>query len=242
MCCSRLIRFAAGHPPLKAAPKNKVVCYVTGGKLLGAAAPAGERAAGVLEKIRAAAAAGVDWVQIREKDLPARELLELTRKAISAAAGARVIVNDGLDVALASSAAGVHLGHESAPAGNIVRWCRAGNAPPQFLIGVSCHSAEEGREAENAGVDYVFFGPIFETPSKKLLGAPQGIERLAEFCRTIRVSVIAIGGVNEQNAAACVRAGAAGIAAIRMFQQPRDPGEISRAIARIQAGTSEPTR
>lgn len=242
MCCSRSIRFAAGLPPLKAAPKNKVVCYVTDGKLLGAAAAAGERAANILEKIRTATAAGVDWVQIREKDLPASELLELTRKAVSAAAGARVIVNDRLDVALAAGAAGAHLGHASAPTRDIVRWCRAGNAPPEFLIGVSCHSAEEGREAENAGADYVFFGPIFETPSKKSLGSPQGIDRLAAFCCAVGIRVIAIGGVNQENAAACTRAGAAGIAAIRMFQEPRDLGQISRAIARIQAGASEPTR
>jgi thiamine-phosphate pyrophosphorylase len=226
---------------LKAAPKNKIVCYVTDRRPLAAAEDAiGARAAGLLEKIRAIAAAGVDWVQIREKDLPARDLLELARKAVAAAAGAKVIVNDRLDVAFAAGAAGVHLGHESAPAREVVRWCRAGNAPPEFLVGVSCHSAEEGREAEIAGADCVFFGPVFETPSKKPFGAPQGVERLAEFCRAVRIPVIAIGGVNQENAADCIRAGAAGIAAIRMFQEPRDPAEISRVIARIQAGVERP--
>lgn len=212
---------------------------MTDRKPLGSADAVGERAAGLLEQIRAAAAAGVDWVQVREKDLPARDLLELARKAVTAAAGAKVIVNDRLEVALAAGAAGVHLGRESAPVPEVVRWCRAGNAPPEFLVGVSCHSAEEGLEAEIAGADYVFFGPVFETPSKKPFGAPQGIERLAEFCRAVRVAVIAIGGVNEENAADCLRAGAAGIAAIRMFQEPRDPAEIIGVIARIQAGVDK---
>ena len=226
---------------MKATPKTKIVCYATDRKLLAAAHDAVcARAARLLEKISNAAAAGVDWVQIREKDLPARELLELARKAVTAAAGAKVIVNDRLDVALAARAAGVHLGRESAPARDVVRWCRAGNAPPEFLVGISCHNTEEGRDAEIAGADYVFFGPVFETPSKKLFGAPQGIERLAEFCCKIRIPVIAIGGVNEENAGDCIRAGSAGIAAIRMFQEPRDPAELSPVIARIQAGFDKP--
>jgi thiamine-phosphate pyrophosphorylase len=225
---------------LKAAPKNKLVCYVTDRKQLAAADAAGEPAAALLEKIRAAAAAGADWVQIREKDLPARELLELARKAVATAAGAKVIVNDRLDVALAAATAGVHLGQESAPAREVVRWCRAGNAPPEFLVGISCHNTEEGRQAEIAGADYVSFGPVFETPSKKSFGAPQGIARLAEFCRKTPMPVIAIGGVNEQNVADCIRAGAAGIAAIRMFQESRRPAEFSAAIARVKAGVDKP--
>ena len=135
--------------------------------------------------------AGADWVQIREKDLPGRELLELARNAVAAAnerpaakgvSKPRVYVNDRLDVALAAGAAGVHLGGESAPAGDVVRWCRNGNAPSGFEIGVSCHSVEDAREAERAGASYIFFGPVFDTPSKREFGAPQGAERLAEVC------------------------------------------------------------
>src|SRR5713226_9834008 len=114
----RLRRFAAGLPPLPAAPDNLVVCYVTDRKSLGPGSSASVPS--VLEKIRAAAQAGVDWIQIREKDLPAHELLALAREAVSivrsSAGKARVIVNDRLDVALAAGAAGVHLGGESAPA------------------------------------------------------------------------------------------------------------------------------
>lgn len=210
-----------------------IVCYVTDRKALNAADPAGN----VLAKIRAAMAAGVDWVQIRERDMPARELLGLARAAGGiGAGGARVIVNDRLDVALAAGAAGVHLGGESVPAREVVRWCRGRNAPAGFLIGVSCHSLEEAREAEDSGASYVFFGPVFETPSKKKFGPPQGIARLGEACRAVRIPVIAIGGVNEGNIAECLRAGAAGIAAIRMFQESSETETLKRAIKRIHDG------
>jgi thiamine-phosphate pyrophosphorylase len=212
-----------------------VVCYVTDRNGLGSGDPVEK----VLGRIRAAVAAGVDWVQIREKDLAARELLALARAAIgitheNAGAGkAGVVVNDRLDVALAAGAAGVHLGGESLPARDVVRWCRGGNAPAEFLIGVSCHSFEEAREAENAGASYAFFGPIFETPSKERFGVPQGVARLAEVCRAVRIPVIAIGGVSEENGPECIRAGAAGIAAIRLFQEPGDPAALRKAIARL---------
>jgi thiamine-phosphate pyrophosphorylase len=210
-----------------------IVYYVTDRKALDAADPAGN----VLAKIRAAMAAGVDWVQIRERDMPARELLGLTKAAGGiGAGGARVIVNDRLDVALAAGAAGVHLGGESVPAREVVPWCREGNAPTGFLIGVSCHSLEEAREAEDSGASYVFFGPVFETPSKKKFGPPQGIARLGEACRAVRLPVIAIGGLNEGNVAECLRAGAAGIAAIRMFQESSEAETLKRAIKRIHDG------
>jgi thiamine-phosphate pyrophosphorylase len=212
-----------------------VVCYVTDRKSLGSADPVG----GVLAKIRAAVAAGVDRVQVREKDLPARELLALAREAVAAAKSAstaRVIVNDRLDVALSTRAAGVHLGGESLPAAEVVRWCRGGNAPVEFLVGVSCHSLEEAREAEVAGASYVSFGPIFETPSKAAFGSPQGLARLGEVCRSVRIPVIAIGGINEDKAAECLRAGAAGVAAIRMFQQAQDAAALAEKVARLHRG------
>lgn len=178
----------------------------------------------MLERIRIAAAAGVDWIQIREKDLQGRVLADLVEKALLAArstAGARakIIVNDRLDVAIATGADGVHLGHESLPLADVVRWCRSGNAPNEFLVGVSCHSAQEAREAEAVGASYIFFGPVFDTPSKQQFGAPQGIATLSEVCQAVRIPVLAIGGVNSVNAGACVRAGAEGVAAIREFQE-----------------------
>jgi thiamine-phosphate pyrophosphorylase len=230
-------------PPSPAAPDQEFVkphgtprvCYVTDRKALSAADPG----AGVRESIAAAIQAGADWVQIREKDLPARELLALARAAVAMAGigpradAARVMVNDRLDVALAAGAAGVHLGRESLALGDVVRWCRGGNAPAQFLAGVSCHNLEQARQAERAGASYIFFGPIFDTPSKREFGRPQGIPTLAEVCRAIRLPVIAIGGVNEENAGACLRAGAAGVAAIRLFQESRDTGALGQTLARL---------
>ena len=215
------------------APKIPIICYVTDRKSLGES----EGGAGVLGKIRAASAAGVDWVQIREKDLSGRELLGLAREAVAAEGDARVIVNDRLDVALAAGASGVHLGRESLGARDVVRWCRGGgeNAPADFVVGVSCHSLQEAREAESTGAAYIFFGPVFDTPSKRGMGEPQGVARLAGICRGVAIPVLAIGGVSEENAAECIRAGATGIAAIRMFQDARDAETLKDAIRRLRA-------
>lgn len=221
-----------------------LLCYVTDRSSL-ARDPISRAAAtdDLLSRIERAATAGVDWIQIREKDLPANELLEVTRSAIAIAqtkAGARlrvpprVLVNDRLDVALAAGAAGVHLGGGSIPVGKVVPWVRAGNAPADFLVGASCHDIHDAIEAERAGADYIFFGPVHETPSKMGFGAPQGHDKLAEVCRRIRIPVLAIGGIDEENAAACARAGAAGIAAIRLFQQPPDDATLGAIISRLR--------
>jgi thiamine-phosphate pyrophosphorylase len=246
--------FAAGPSPLPARdsqPTSRpiaqpitppIICYVTDRRALPAGKTAGaplNRA--LLDTIRAASAAGVDWVQIREKDLSTRELFGLVREVVLASArpdsthshSIKVIINDRLDVALAAGAAGVHLGHASAPAREVVRWCRAGNAPADFLVGVSCHSLEGAQEAENAGASYTYFGPIYETPSKIPFGKPHGVEELAQVATAVRIPVIAIGGINESNAADCVRAGAAGIAAIRMIQDAADPNALKNAIEAI---------
>lgn len=213
--------------------KTPIVCYVTGRRSLSDS----RDGASVREKIQMAIEAGADWVQIREKDLPGRELLDLARSAVAAGRdhpGSRVIVNDRLDVAIAAGAGGVHLGGESLNAREVAPWCRNGNAPAEFLVGVSCHSVEEAREAESVGASYIFFGPVFDTPSKRGLGAPQGVGGLAEICRNVRIPVIAIGGVDEANAAECIRAGAAGIAAIRMFQETRDAETLKRKMEKIR--------
>jgi len=235
MFCCHSKRSATGHPPLPSAAEKTntrpIICYVTDRKSL----PPGDRTADVAGQIQKAIRTGVDWVEIRERDLPARDLLLLARRALKDAAesriaDARVILNDRLDVALAAEAAGVHLGRESLPLGEVVRWCRAGHAPFNWLIGVSCHSLDEAREAESAGASYIFFGPIFDTPSKRLFGPPQGVRKLAEVCRAVSIRVIAIGGINGANGAECLRAGAAGVAAIRLFQEPSAPAELMRTI------------
>ncbi|MGO9588846.1 MAG: thiamine phosphate synthase [Candidatus Acidiferrales bacterium] len=220
------------------ADPERIVCYVTNRKLLGADDPAKS----IVAKIDAAIAAGANWVQIREKDLAGRELLALARAAVRAAAtrATLVFVNDRLDVALAAGAAGVHLGGESLRARDVIRWCRDGNAPAGFRVGVSCHSVEDAREAQRAGAAYAFFGPIFDTPAKRKFGAPQGIAKLAEACSAVRIPVIAIGGVDAGNGAECFRAGAAGIAAIRMFQETTDAAALREAVARLRGASGKP--
>jgi thiamine-phosphate pyrophosphorylase len=190
----------------------------------------------LLKVIRDAAAAGVDWIQIREKDLDARTLVELVRLAVADTreTGASILVNDRLDVALAADAAGVHLGEMSLPVEAVREWRRAAGRMA-FRIGVSCHSVEAARAAQRAGADYIFFGPVFATPSKAEFGPPQTIERLREVCQSVRIPVLAIGGVTIENAASCLAAGAAGIAAIRLFQQS---GDVATVVAQLRAKCS----
>lgn len=199
--------------------------------------PAASQIEELLTRIRAAAAAGLDWIQIREKDLAARRLAGLVRAAVAAAASrTRIIVNDRLDVAAAIGAGGVHLGHDSLPVEPTVRWCRDRFGVPgaawrsaPFLVGASCHSLAEAKAAAGDGADYVIFGPIFATPSKLRYGPPQGLDKLAEVCRHVSIPIVAIGGINAQNAAECLRAGVAGIAAIHLFQDAADlPSLVTR--------------
>ena len=182
--------------------------------------------------IRRAVAAGVDWIQIREKDLDPRSLIELARFAIAEVQSTptKILINDRLDVALASGAAGVHLGEQSLPAAQVNEW-RYLVRRADFQIGVSSHSLEAAQAAERGGADYLFFGPVFATPSKASFGPPQGVERLREVCSAARIPVLAIGGVSAENARACLEAGAAGIAAIRLFQDARNSAEMAASIA-----------
>lgn len=245
MPCSLWILSGANERPLlqaiNSAATYMLLCYVTDRHLLQSQQPSSTASGDdLLVSIERAAAAGVDWIQIREKDSPARELLELTRWAVAvtrqeANARARIMVNDRLDVAVAARAAGVHLGGDSIPVAGAVQWCRAGNAPLDFMVGASCHDVQQAIAAERAGGNYIFFGPVYQTPAKIKFGAPQGVEKLAEVCRSVQIPVLAIGGIDEKNAGACVRAGAAGVAAIRLFQQPPDAASLGGVVSRLRA-------
>jgi thiamine-phosphate pyrophosphorylase len=176
------------------------LCYITDRLALGAKPP--------LPLIQEAVRSGVDLIQIREKDLAARPLVELVRAAVECArgTGTRVVVNDRLDVALAVGACGVHLSTQSVPALAVRR-----RVPDDFLIGVSCHSLEEALAAVSAGGDYIVLGPIFATPSKLAYGLPLGLGKLREVAARVRIPLLALGGIDVQRVKACLAAGATGI-------------------------------
>lgn len=189
-------------------------------------------------KMETLVAAGIDWVQIRDKDLGAREISALAREALrfkrapagSGRSAPRIVINDRLDVALAEGAAGVHLGENGLPAKDARSLIEKCGSAKDFLVGVSCHTTESVKSAAKDGAGYVFFGPVFATPSKAAYGAPQGIKRLAQVCRSVSIPVIAIGGITLENAGECFAAGVAGIAAIRLFQEAADPAAVIRAL------------
>jgi thiamine-phosphate pyrophosphorylase len=186
-------------------------------------------------------------VQIREKEMPAGRLLKIARAAVEmtnrkpappAGEGRPeplILVNDRLDIAIAGDATGIHLGRESLPAQDVIGWRQRRKMVRDLMVGISCHTIDELRQAEDAGVDYVFFGPVFDTPAKRPFGPPLGIAKLAAACRATRLKVIAIGGVTLENSAECLHAGAAGIAAIRMFQQPREPAELKKVVKSLHS-------
>lgn len=171
-----------------------------------------------IEAISLAARSGVQLIQIREKDLSTKALIEFTRRAIVVARphGAKVLVNDRLDVALAAKANGVHLRVNSLPA-NEVRAVVQKIGLQDFLIGVSTHSMAEARAAEAGGADFIVCGPVYDTPSKREYGEPLGLERLSEICRAVKIPVLALGGINLANFRESLNSGAAGIAAISLF-------------------------
>jgi len=157
-----------------------------------------------------AARDGVEMIQIRAKELSARELSSLVRAVLQVALQSQVLVNTRTDIALACGAQGVHL-----PAGSMSPEAIRSIAPAGFLIGVSCHTIAELRAAESEGADFAVYGPVFPSVTKSL--APIGIEALREAAASVRLPVYALGGVTAENAQRCIEAGAAGVAGISLF-------------------------
>lgn len=173
-----------------------------------------------IEIIRQAAAAGCQLIQIRERDLSAKALADFTRRAIAAARpfGAKVLVNDRLDVALATQADGVHLRVNSLPALEIRRIIQQ-KGLQEFLIAASTHSLAEAKAAAEAEADFIVSGPVFDTPSKREFGAPLGLESFAEICHGISIPTLALGGINLANYRRPLECGAVGLAAIGLFNK-----------------------
>jgi thiamine-phosphate pyrophosphorylase len=191
----------------------------------------------LLAKIGECAAAGVEYIQLREKDLDARALEALALKAMAAIGGSRtqLLINSRTDVALACGAHGVHLPANDLAASEVRSiFARAGRNEP--VIGVSTHSAAEVASAEAHGASFAVFGPVFE---KSGLASREGLEQLRKICHRTEAAqppmpVWALGGVTLENAQRCALAGAAGIAGIRLFQQ-NDVHAIVKKLRSLQA-------
>ena len=200
------------------------------------------------ERLTLAGQAGVDLLQIREPDLSAAELGALVRDVrtrladadAGAVAGARIIVNERVDVALAAEADGVHLKSDSIPTALVRR-----HVPAGFLVGRSVHTVDEARAAEAEGADYLIFGTVFPSGSKPRGHRTAGLDALAGVTQAVRVPVLAIGGISLNTVAAAAGAGAAGVAAIGLFFDAAGPmddlrGRITQTVAGLRLAFDRP--
>jgi thiamine-phosphate pyrophosphorylase len=165
----------------------------------------------LVPSLELALTAGVKGVQLREKDLTARQLLALASGLTSVCArfGAKLLINERADIAAITGADGTHCTARSLPA-TIIK----NSIIPGKLVGVSTHSMKEARNAQAGGADYIVFGPVYETASKLRFGNPRGLDSLREVCAEIGIPVLAIGGITPARADECLQNGAYGVAVI----------------------------
>jgi thiamine-phosphate pyrophosphorylase len=171
----------------------------------------------ILDLIKKAVEQNISMVQIREKNLTARQLFELSEAAVKITknTSTKLLINDRADIAYASGADGVHLTSHSLPAAVIRQ-----NFPAEFVIGVSTHSLETAMNAKDQGANFITFGPVFPTRSKIIYGEPQGVEKLAEAINGLGgFPIFALGGINESNYRETIDAGVAGVAGISWFYE-----------------------
>jgi len=166
-------------------------------------------------------------IQLRERDLSARELvtLALELQAATASRRSQLLINDRIDVALALEGVGVHLRSNSLPV-SVARQVLG----TQRLLGISVHAVEEAVQVESQGADYIVLGPIYETPSKQMFGPPLGIHTLERACRLVRLPIIGIGGVTAARAREMRRAGAFGVAVITAVLGAADVESATREL------------
>ncbi len=176
--------------------------------------------------IERAFSAGIDMAQIRERDLSTKELFHLARRSVEAARrhGGSLLINDRADVA-ASLGAGVHLTTRSMKAD-----CVRKAFGREMLVGASTHSLKEALEAQREGADFIVFGPVFETGSKKIYGPPVGLDALAQVASLLTIPVLALGGIDLHNFKSALDRRAAGIAAISLFAEAQDLSSLVREI------------
>lgn len=200
--------------------RTPITCLITPGETTRETTPASEEFRDLLTLVARAVAAGVALIQLREKNPGARTLHELAVHACALArgTGTRILVNDRADVAIASGCDGVQLTNSSLEAGVVRRAFGEG-----FLVGVSTHSLREAREARDGGADFALFGPVFDTPSKRAYGPPLGLAALRDAALALApFPLVAVGGIHAENAREVLRAGASGVAAIRLFVESKD--------------------
>jgi thiamine-phosphate pyrophosphorylase len=185
-----------------------------------------ERQQRLLEKVSEAAQNGIDYIQLREKDLSTRALERLARETMQRVVGtsAKLLINSRADVALSARAHGLHLRSNDISTEDVRKIWRAAGVGTSPIVAVSCHAEYEIIAAKQAGAGFVVFGPVFEKSQQPGVG----LEALRAVCRH-DVPVLALGGVTLGNAFSCIDAGAAGVAGIRLFQE-NEIGEIVRAL------------
>jgi thiamine-phosphate pyrophosphorylase len=190
----------------------------------------------LLAKIGEATRCGVDLIQLREKDLSTRELEALTRAALSVVRPpgtenreptTRLLINSRADIAAACGADGVHLRSDDISPSEVRQIWSQSEHTARALVSVSCHSEPDVARAASEHADFAVFAPVFEKKDAPLRN-PAGLDRLREACRQ-KIPVLALGGITLKNAGACLNAGAAGIAAIRLFQE-NDIAEVGRRL------------
>jgi thiamine-phosphate pyrophosphorylase len=166
-------------------------------------------------------------VQLREKDLTAGQLFDLAGelRQLTRGYGAKLLINDRIDVALAVAADGVHLGKTGLPLAEARRMLGSDR-----LIGYSAHSADEALQAQQDGADFVTMGPVYYTPSKETYGEPPGLSALAETARLLAIPVFALGGLKQAAVAEVLSAGAHGVALISAIMSARDPAAETESL------------
>ena len=175
----------------------------------------------LLSVVEEALSGGVRAVQLREKSLSARDYFDLARKlrVLTTRYGARLLINDRVDLALAVGADGVHLPESGLPAAVVRKLLGSGK-----LIGVSCHSLESAQSAEFAGADVVTCGPVYPTPSKVAYGEPMGVKSLMEVTRSLAIPVFALGGVTRDRIPELSASGIRRVACISALLAAPSPG------------------